>query len=176
VTGKHTAYLGLGSNMGNRMGHLRSAVDQLDAGPGTSVTKRSAVYESEPDGPMQPDYFNMVVEVSTALDPNELLALCQKVENVLARERVERWGPRTIDVDILLYDDLELHQEHPSLIIPHPRMHTREFVCVPLADIMPADIAPDTSGCIAGRIIRKVGDLRPETGPRRRARHRRRTP
>lgn len=163
MTGKHTAYLGLGSNMGNRIGHLRSAVGQLATGTGTSVTKRSAVYESEPDGPMQPDYFNMVVEISTTLDPNELLALCQKVEDSLARERTRRWGPRTIDVDILLYDDLELRQENPSLIIPHPRMHTREFVCVPLADVLPAEKMPGTSGCIAGRIIRKVGDLYSET-------------
>ncbi|RJQ51407.1 MAG: 2-amino-4-hydroxy-6-hydroxymethyldihydropteridine diphosphokinase [Actinobacteria bacterium] len=144
---------------GNRVGYLRSAVEELDAAAGTSVTKRSKVYESEPDGPMQPNYFNMVVEVSTSLDPNQLLALCQKVENLLARERVQRWGPRTIDIDILLYDDLELHQENPSLIIPHPRMHTRQFVCVPLADVLPARKMPDTSGCIAGRIVREVGEL-----------------
>lgn len=160
MTDRHTAYLGLGSNLGNRLGHLRAAVEELDGSAHTGVTKRSAVYESEPDGPpMQPDFYNAVVEISTSLDPNGLLALCQKVENSLARERTQRWGPRTIDIDILMYDDLELDQEEPRLIIPHPRMHTREFVCVPLADVLPAEKMPDTGGCIAGRVIRKVGDL-----------------
>lgn len=156
---KITVYLGLGSNVGNRLANLRRAVEELNASRNAKVTKRSAVYESEPDGPRQPNFYNAVVEAETTLDPNELLALCQKVENVLGRARTQRWGARTMDVDILLYNDVELHQDLPSLIIPHPRMHTREFVCVPLADVLRAEKMPDTSACIAGRIIRKVGEL-----------------
>lgn len=159
MTDKHTAYLGLGSNIGNRLQHLRSAVDALAADPHTQVTKRSAVYESEPEGPSQEGFCNAVVEIETELDPNGLLALCQQVENSLGRVRTKRWGPRTIDIDILLYDDLVVDEDQPNLKIPHPRMWTREFVCVPLAEVAPADSIPDREGCIAGRIIRKVGEL-----------------
>lgn len=152
-------YLSLGSNMGDRLQHLRSAVDALAADPHTQVTKRSAVYESEPEGPSQESFFNAVVEVKTTLDAHELLALCQQVENSLGRVRTERWGPRTIDIDILLYDDLVVDEDEPNLKIPHPRMWTREFVCVPLAEVAPPNLVPDRKGCIAGRIIRKVGEL-----------------
>lgn len=159
VSEQTTAYLGLGSNVGHRLANLRAAVEQIDASPSARVTKRSAVYESKAEGPLQPDYFNMVIEVKTKLDPNGLLSLCQKVEDSLGRIRVQRWGPRTIDVDILLFGELIVDQDQPRLEIPHPRMWTREFVCVPLAEIAPADLVPDPQTCLAGRIVRKVGDL-----------------
>ncbi|RJQ52645.1 MAG: 2-amino-4-hydroxy-6-hydroxymethyldihydropteridine diphosphokinase [Actinobacteria bacterium] len=149
-----TAYIGIGSNTGDRLLHLTSAVERLDESENVSVTKRSSVYESEPEGPSRNPFFNGVVEVRTTLKPKELLALCQEIEAAHGRVRAVRWGDRTLDLDILLYDDLTV--DEPYLRIPHPRMWTREFVCVPLAEIAPERLVPDRRACIAGRIIRKV--------------------
>lgn len=129
------AYLGLGSNMGDRRRMLASAVELLDGGD-LRVVRRSGVYESPPWGKTDQDPFlNQVIEVETALGPKALLRRCLQVEERLGRLRGERWGPRTIDVDILLYGDAVLRR--PELVIPHAEMRRRAFVLVPLAEIAP---------------------------------------
>lgn len=129
-----SAYLGLGTNLGDRLGNLGRAVEGLAAQPGVRVVRSSRVYETDPlGGPSQPEYLNAVVEVETDLTPLELLEACRRVEADLGRVRVERWGPRTIDVDVLTYGDETIDQ--PDLVVPHPRMHERAFVLVPLAEL-----------------------------------------
>lgn len=129
------AYLGLGSNMGDRPRMLASAVEWL-AGCDLRVVRRSRVYETPPWGKTdQLSFLNQVIEVETALGPEALLARVRRVEESLGRVRAERWGPRTIDVDILLYGDLVVSR--PELTIPHAEMRRRAFVLVPLAEIAP---------------------------------------
>ena len=128
------AYLGLGANLGDRLANLQRAVDLLDEQRGIRVIRSSRVYETDPvGGHEQPDYLNAVLEVRTELPPRELLDACQRVEADLGRVRTERWGPRPIDVDILTYDDVAMDEE--DLVIPHPRMHERGFVLVPLGEL-----------------------------------------
>ena len=130
------AYLGLGSNLGDRLGHLQLAVDALARVRGVDVIAVSPVYETAPvGGPPQDAYLNAVVAIETSLDPHELLRQCQVIEELAARERAERWGPRTLDVDVLLVDDRRA--DDPDLILPHPRMWERGFVLAPLRDIAP---------------------------------------
>lgn len=133
-----TAYLGLGSNLGDRLANLRSAVRLLAAR--VQVVRSSRVYETEPVGPPQPRYLNAVVEVRTERDPRGLLEACRAVEDELGRVRTDRWGPRTIDVDVLTFDRLEVGE--PDLVIPHPRMHERGFVLVPLLELEPNPMLP----------------------------------
>jgi 2-amino-4-hydroxy-6-hydroxymethyldihydropteridine diphosphokinase len=126
------AYLALGSNLGDRLAYLQHAVDAL----GVQVVAISHVYETAPvGGPEQGAYLNAVVAIETDLDPHSLLQLAQRIENDARRVRAERWGPRTLDVDVLLYDDIEL--DDPDLTIPHPRMWGRGFVLAPLRDVAP---------------------------------------
>jgi len=127
------AYLGLGSNLGDRLANLRRAVDLLGAHDGISVTRSSRVYETAPVGPPQPDYLNAVVAIGTTLSPRELLEACLSVETEMGRVRAQRWGPRVIDVDLLTYDAREVHEE--GLDVPHPRMHERAFVLAPLLEL-----------------------------------------
>ena len=130
------AYIALGSNLGDRAAHLQFAVDELAAVDGVEVLAISPVYETAPiGGPPQDAFLNAVAALETGLDPYELLALAQGIEQNAQRVRVERWGPRTLDVDLLLYDDLRL--DDPDLVIPHPRMWERGFVLAPLRDIAP---------------------------------------
>lgn len=143
------AYLGLGSNLGDRLGHLRRAVALLEA-RGVRVLRSSRVYETDPmGGPSQPDYLNAVVEVETDGAARDLLEACLSVEEALGRERDERWGPRNIDVDLLTFADETI--DEPDLTVPHPRMHQRAFVLVPLLELDPDPRLP------AGR---RAGDLR----------------
>lgn len=129
------AFLGLGSNQGDRAQMLARALDLLP-GPGVRIVTRSRVYESPPWGVTdQPWFLNQVIEAWTTLPPHELLARCREVEQALGRVRVMRWGPRTIDVDILLYGDLVMAT--PDLMIPHPELRRRAFVLVPLAELAP---------------------------------------
>jgi 2-amino-4-hydroxy-6-hydroxymethyldihydropteridine diphosphokinase len=128
-----TAYLGLGSNLGDRLERLRGAARLLGATEGIDLVRSSRVYETEPVGPPQPAYLNAVVRTDTTLAPRGLLEACRAVEDALGRVRAERWGPRTIDVDILTYDE-EIVAD-PDLVIPHPRMHERGFVLVPLGEL-----------------------------------------
>jgi 2-amino-4-hydroxy-6-hydroxymethyldihydropteridine diphosphokinase len=127
------AYLALGANLGDRLAALRRAVALLDAAHGVRVVRSSRVFETAPVGPPQPDFLNAVIEVETSLTPRRLLEACMGVERELGRERHERWGPRTIDVDVLTFDDLEI--DEPDLQVPHPRMHERAFVLVPLGEL-----------------------------------------
>jgi 2-amino-4-hydroxy-6-hydroxymethyldihydropteridine diphosphokinase len=129
------AYIGIGSNVGDRLGWLQQAVDRLARLPDTAVTGVSRVYMTEPFGdPDQGRYFNAVVEVRTSLDPANLRARCKEIEQELGRPgQYQRWSPRTIDLDILLYGGRCIENE--LLVIPHAEMHRRKFVLVPLLDI-----------------------------------------
>lgn len=129
-------FLGLGSNLGDRRENLLAALRLLDGNEDVRVAEVSSVYETKPWGVTeQPDFLNMVALVHTSLGPRGMLAVCREVEEELGRVRGKRWGPRVIDVDILLMDDLELEEE--DLIIPHPRMLERDFVMVPLLELRP---------------------------------------
>jgi 2-amino-4-hydroxy-6-hydroxymethyldihydropteridine diphosphokinase len=135
-----SAFLALGSNLGDRLEHLRGAVALLNLEDGVRVVRSSRVYETAPVGPPQPDYLNAVIEVATTLTARELLRVCLGVEQTLGRVRTERWGPRVIDVDVLSYDDERI--DEPDLIVPHPRMHERAFVLVPLLELTPDPMLP----------------------------------
>jgi 2-amino-4-hydroxy-6-hydroxymethyldihydropteridine diphosphokinase len=135
VSSTRRAYLGLGSNIGGRLEHLQAAIDGLAATAGITVVAVSRVYETDPIGPEQPEYLNAVAAIDTALEPRELLAIGQRLEEEAHRVRRERWGPRTLDVDILLVGDEQV--DEPDLEVPHPRLHERKFVRVPLADVAP---------------------------------------
>jgi 2-amino-4-hydroxy-6-hydroxymethyldihydropteridine diphosphokinase len=131
------AYLGIGSNLGDRVARLQGAVDGLAVTADVHVVGVSPVYETAPvGGPEQPDYLNAVVGIDTRLSPRELLVLAHRLEAEADRVREEHWGPRTLDVDLLLVGDQEVAE--PDLVVPHPRMTERAFVLVPLADLDPA--------------------------------------
>jgi 2-amino-4-hydroxy-6-hydroxymethyldihydropteridine diphosphokinase len=130
------AYLALGANLGDRAAYLQYALDALADVGGVEVEAVSRVYETAPvGGPPQDAFLNAVVALDTTLDPRALLALAQRIENGAERVRIERWGPRTLDVDVLLYDGVAL--DDPDLTIPHPRMWERGFVLAPLRDVAP---------------------------------------
>ena len=130
------AFLGLGSNIGDRLDQLRRAVGGLDDAT-TAVVAVSSVYETEPVGGVDQDAFhNIVVEVRTELGPDELLHRCHDLEHEAHRVREIRWGPRTLDVDVLLYGDQQI--DTPDLTVPHPRMTERNFVMVPLLELDPS--------------------------------------
>jgi 2-amino-4-hydroxy-6-hydroxymethyldihydropteridine diphosphokinase len=127
-------YIGLGSNMGDRLGNLRQALAQLAAH--VTIEKKSSVYESEPMYlKAQPRFFNMAIGGSTSLTPRALLEALRGIEKRLGRLEAVHNGPRPIDLDILLYGDLVM--DEPTLTIPHPRMHERAFVIVPMSEIAP---------------------------------------
>ncbi|RCG23538.1 2-amino-4-hydroxy-6-hydroxymethyldihydropteridine diphosphokinase [Streptomyces diacarni] len=139
----NTAVLSLGSNLGNRLESLQSAVDALADTPGLKVKAVSPVYETEPWGvetDSQPSYFNAIVVVRTTLPPSSLLERGHAIEEALERTRDERWGPRPIDVDIVAYQGIVSND--PQLTLPHPRAHERAFVLVPWHDIDPAAEVP----------------------------------
>jgi 2-amino-4-hydroxy-6-hydroxymethyldihydropteridine diphosphokinase len=130
------AYLALGSNLGERAAYLQRAVDALAATDGVSVVAVSCVYETDPvGGPEQGRYLNAVVAIDTVLEPRALLAIAQRLEADARRVRNERWGPRTLDVDVLLVGDSVVSD--PDLVVPHPRMWERGFVLAPLHDVAP---------------------------------------
>jgi len=139
------AYLGLGSNLGDRLAHLQFALDGLAARAGMVVAV-SAVYETQPmGGPAQPDYLNAVVALDTALDARGLLELAQGLEVEAGRDRDgERWGPRPLDIDILMVGDERVAED--DLIVPHPRLHQRGFVLAPLADVAPGVVVAPAAG------------------------------
>jgi len=134
-------YLGLGSNLGDREGTLRRARERLAALPGTTLSAESGVYVSAPvGGPEQDDYLNQVVELRTTLSPHDLLAAIREIEVRLGRKRAVRWGPRTVDIDILWYHGLPVADA--DLEVPHPRMEARRFVLEPLAELAPDLVLP----------------------------------
>jgi len=134
-------YIGLGSNMGDRAGNLFSAYDHITATKGIQPLRLSRFYETTPvGGPPQPMFLNAALGIKTNLSPHQLLERFQYIENLMGRVRMERWGPRTIDIDILLYGDKIVDDE--QLKIPHPLMHTRLFVLEPLVEIAPNVVHP----------------------------------
>ena len=131
-----TSFLSLGSNTGDRLGYLRQATKLLNEHKDIAVAKISSVYETAPWGlENQADFYNIALEIKTSLPPKALLAACQEIETKLERSRTVHWGPRTIDIDILLYEDIELEEE--SLTIPHKYLLERPFVTIPLFEIAP---------------------------------------
>jgi 2-amino-4-hydroxy-6-hydroxymethyldihydropteridine diphosphokinase len=129
---KHIAYIALGTNLGDRLANLRAAIESMP--PKVEVLAESHIYETPPWGyEDQPAFLNMVVKAETGLEPEFLLKYLKQIEVELGREQSVRWGPRLIDLDILFYDDLVV--DTPPLVIPHPRLHERAFVLVPLMDL-----------------------------------------
>jgi 2-amino-4-hydroxy-6-hydroxymethyldihydropteridine diphosphokinase len=147
------AFLGLGSNLGDRRAYLRDAIDRLP-----DVVAVSPLYETDPVGgpPGQGAYLNSVVELRTSRTPRELLGVAQAAEAAAERVRVERWGPRTLDVDVLLVGDETV--DDPDLVVPHPRMWGRGFVLVPLGDLAPELVLGHLTSELA-RGIRAAGNL-----------------
>ena len=140
ATGRVICYIGFGSNLGDRLGDCRAALNALGGLPNTQITTVSSIYETEPVCAQGPWFLNGVVELSTALDPEELLESCQEIEARLGRTQhltpdSSIASPRTIDLDLLLYGEAVFNT--PTLKIPHPRMHERAFVLIPLAEIAP---------------------------------------
>ncbi len=131
-----TAFLSLGSNLGDRLANLKRAIEKIEEPSQIMVTKVSPVYETEPVGHENQGWFlNLVLQVETSLEPFALLERLSSIEDQMGRKREKRWGSRNIDLDILLYDTRMVNSER--LTIPHPRMHERRFVLVPLAQIAP---------------------------------------
>ncbi len=130
------AFIGLGGNLGDPRAAMRAALAVLAGDPAVHLARVSSLYRTPPWGRTdQPDFLNAVAELRTTLSPRSLLELCLSAEAALHRVRDERWGPRNIDLDILLYGDLEIDEE--GLCVPHPRMLERAFVLVPLGEIAP---------------------------------------
>jgi len=162
------AYLGLGSNLGDRLGHIQAGVSSLSGAPGVDVVAVSSVYRTEPvGGPGQPEFLNAVVAVSTTLAPRELLALAQRIEAERDRLREGHWGPRTLDVDILLYGDVAMREA--DLEIPHPGLAERRFALEPLLEIDPGAALPDMTpladlldGLTDDSMVRRDTELRIE--------------
>ena len=128
------AYLGLGANVGDREANLQNALRLLSESPGLRLLRCSQVYETEPWGVTgQPEFLNCCAEFAVSVEPEALLAVCKEVESVLGRLPGPRWGPRLIDVDILLHGERRVAL--PDLEIPHPRLHLRAFALVPLAEL-----------------------------------------
>ena len=132
-----SAFVGIGSNLGDREGNLRQAVELLSAEDGIDVVAVSEIRETDPVGPVeQGPFLNGAVRIETDLAPRELLERLLAVEERLGRVRRERWGPRTIDLDLLLYGDDVV--DEPGLTVPHPRLHERRFALEPLSDLAPS--------------------------------------
>ena len=131
--------IGLGSNMGDREKNLESGLRFLEEDDSISINQISAIYETEPFGVTdQADFLNMVAEITTKLSPYQLLAKCLAVETLLGRVRTRQWGPRVIDLDLLVYDDIQLNEA--ALQLPHPGIFQRAFVLIPILDIAPQDM------------------------------------
>lgn len=138
------AFLGMGTNLGDRLKQLRQAIAMLQQAKGIQVNQVSSVYQTSPVGYLnQPHFFNLVCRIQTVLTPMELLQQTQLIEQKLQRKRTLRWGPRTIDLDILLYGTAIVKRS--NLTIPHPRMQERAFVLVPLYELVGDIVIPGTN-------------------------------
>lgn len=127
-------YLSIGSNLGNRRETIESAVRMLEECPGIENIKQSCFYETEPVGfSSQPKFINVVIRFFCSYSPHKLLYITQNIEMMLGRKKTFRWGPRVIDIDIIIYGEKKIYTD--NLIIPHPRMYERAFVLIPLADL-----------------------------------------
>jgi 2-amino-4-hydroxy-6-hydroxymethyldihydropteridine diphosphokinase len=136
-----TAYVAIGANLGDPLAQAQSAVTHLAALPETRVVAVSSWYRSAAIGPAQPDYINGVASITTALSPLDLLDSLQHIELAHGRQRLQHWGPRTLDLDLLLYDNLILQSER--LQLPHPQLTLRNFVVIPLREVAPQLMLPD---------------------------------
>ena len=154
--GAQRAFIGLGSNLGDRRAELRRGVAQLETGG--DVVAVSPLYETEPVGGPEDQgaFLNLVVELATGDTPRELLRRCQAMEEAAHRVRTVRFGPRTLDADILVVDGLTV--DEPDLVVPHPRMWERRFVLQPLSDLAP-DLVPPERLVAAGGEVTRVGNL-----------------
>ena len=152
------AYIGLGANLADREGTIEQAVGLLGAEPGIEVVSVSSLRETEPWGRVaQPAFVNGAVAVETTLEPRALLGVLLDVERRLGRVRNERWGPRTIDLDLLLYGDGVL--DEPGLTVPHPRLHERAFALEPLQELDP-ELAVPGRGSVADLLAALAGEGR----------------
>jgi 2-amino-4-hydroxy-6-hydroxymethyldihydropteridine diphosphokinase len=155
------AYIALGSNLQSPEFQINKAFDELDAMPLSRVIKKSSLYRTKPVGyEDQPDFINAVVALETKLDEEKLLMYLLAIENLHGRRRPFPNAPRQLDLDLLLYDNLQMQTE--DLTIPHPRMHTRGFVLLPLAEIAPDLIIPDAS--LAGKTVAELAAALPDQG------------
>ena len=140
--GEVSVYIGLGSNLGDRAEAIRRALRLLDQEPGVRVVRTSGLYQSAPVGYLdQPTFLNAVAELWTTLPPDTLLRRMKEIEREMGRQPAPHWGPRLIDLDILMYDDLHLSTD--VLTVPHPRMQERAFVLAPLAELLPDHHLPN---------------------------------
>lgn len=147
------AFVGLGSNLGDREALIRAALDELARLPQTQLVRASSLYDTEPVGETdQPNFLNAVAEIDTDLPARQLLWNLLLIEKRLGRVRTHRWGPRTIDLDLLLYGELAL--EEPDLRVPHPELIRRSFVLVPLVELDPSLVHPETGETLLQHLAR----------------------
>ena len=149
------AFIGLGSNLGDREGNLRAALEHLAHTPETTVVRASSLYDTEPVGvEEQPHFLNAVAQLETQLSPHQLLWNLMLIERRLGRVRTQSWGPRTLDLDLLLYEDLVLDDD--DLVVPHPELQKRSFVLVPLVELDPMLVHPGTGETMLA-LLQKLG-------------------
>jgi 2-amino-4-hydroxy-6-hydroxymethyldihydropteridine diphosphokinase len=150
------AYVAVGSNLGDRWARLVLAGRALREAPGVAVLRASRVWDSAPIGPPQPRYLNAVLELETTRTPPSLLGILREAEHFAGRRRDLRWGPRTLDLDLILFGDLAVCT--PELTIPHPEMTRRRFVLAPLAELRPDLFVPGTGSTVA-RLLARAPEL-----------------
>jgi 2-amino-4-hydroxy-6-hydroxymethyldihydropteridine diphosphokinase len=162
----HRVYIGIGSNLGDRKANTLEAVDRVSKLPGTRLIRASSLYESEPLGDAKTWFVNSVIEIETEMPPDALLRKLKAIENAMGRKRVKgkRWGSRVIDLDILLCDQEVI--EKRSLKIPHPEMHKRRFVLLPLAELAPHVVHPQLGQSVSALLATVKDEKRVTLLPR----------
>jgi 2-amino-4-hydroxy-6-hydroxymethyldihydropteridine diphosphokinase len=151
-----TAFVGVGANLGDAAASVRRAIDRLSRVRGTTLAACSSLYRSRPVDAQGPDFVNAVAQLCTTCTAPELLAHLQQLEAAAGRERPYRNAPRTLDLDLLLYGDARI--ESAQLTVPHPRMHQRAFVLLPLAQIAPQRVTPSQLAAITSQVIARMTD------------------
>jgi len=155
----HQVYIGIGSNLGNKRGNYLEALERIAKLPKTRIIKESSVYESQPHGDSKEWYINGVIEIETEMKPELLLTKFKNIERAMGRKKVrKRWGARIMDLDILLYDSLIMNKK--NLKIPHPEMHQRKFVLIPLSELGPQMIHPVLGSSISELLVSVKDDKR----------------